>query len=328
MSMRLLQVLGRHFFASTAARGVASPSMSPQPPSRGKGRPRRLTSSLDRGSPISDEKLSTSSSPLNSISPDLGSPKPRRARGHPKRPLSLTSDEELDMASSASPSPGKSDSSGTSSPRRGRPPHRRPVSSLDPRLLTSDDHLDMSKRRSVFLACPPGGSIPLHHDGNNAPRYPTHPFPENTAGFLYYHRPHDAAPLEGSVRFRCTPTPVPSSFATGHDLLLPSGVPWQILLPQLVRIAVRPIMIQLAHQQLATQAQLTRAAELFGTRRIQPSITLFRFDQEFPLDFIHQFTLRAVGENTIHRVNFKLGFAGARKTPGTPFLVLSSPLPC
>ncbi|KAJ7155673.1 hypothetical protein C8R46DRAFT_1196452, partial [Mycena filopes] len=176
----------------------SSQTRSPQPPSRGKGCPRRLTSSLDRGSPKSDEKLSTSSSPLNSISPDLGSPKPSRARGRPKRPLSLTSDEELDMASSAFPSPGKSDSSGTSSPRRGRPPHRRPVSSLDPRLLTSDDHLDMSKRRSVFLAFPPGGSLPLHYDGSNAPRYPTHHFPENTAGFLYYHRPHDAAPLEGS----------------------------------------------------------------------------------------------------------------------------------
>ncbi|KAJ7155674.1 hypothetical protein C8R46DRAFT_1226745 [Mycena filopes] len=75
-------------------------------------------------------------------------------------------------------------------------------------------------------------------------------------------------------------------------------------------------MIQLVHQQLATQAQVTRAAELFGTRLIQPSTTLFRFNQEFPLDFIDQFTLRAVGEDTIHRVYFKLGFAGTRKTPG------------
>ncbi|KAJ7155665.1 hypothetical protein C8R46DRAFT_432679 [Mycena filopes] len=307
MSMRL-QVLRRRFFASTAARGVANPSLSPQPPTRrGRGRPRRLTSSLDPGSPISDEKLNTSSSPLNSISPDLGSPKPRR---RPRRSLSLTSDEIASLLLKIS-------SSGTNSPGIRRPGRRRLVSSLDRLLLTSDDHLDISERRSVRLTFPPaGGSTQLLYHYSNAPPYLTQPFPQNTAGFLYYHRPHDAAPLEGSVRFRCTATPLPSSFATGHDLLLPSGAPWQLLLPQLVRVTGQPIMIQLAHQQLATQAQVTRAAELFGTRHIQPSTTLFRFDQEFPFNFTPMFTLQAVGEDAVHRMTFSLQFAIIAKTPG------------
>jgi hypothetical protein len=38
--------------------------------------------------------------------------------------------------------------------------------------------------------------------------------------------------LEGGVRFRVASDKAPSSFDHGHDLLLPSGLPWQIILPQ------------------------------------------------------------------------------------------------
>ncbi|KAJ6538297.1 hypothetical protein B0H10DRAFT_2245818 [Mycena sp. CBHHK59/15] len=59
------------------------------------------------------------------------------------------------------------------------------------------------------------------------------PFPPNARGFLYYHVPAPPAPpMAGGIRLR-----IDSDSARGRDLLLPSGVPWQIGLPQLVRYA-------------------------------------------------------------------------------------------
>ncbi|KAJ6566755.1 hypothetical protein B0H19DRAFT_713692, partial [Mycena capillaripes] len=63
------------------------------------------------------------------------------------------------------------------------------------------------------------------------------PFPPQSSGFLYYHKNPSALPMEGSVRLRVTPDKEPSSFSRGQDLLIPSGCPWQIILPQNSAIA-------------------------------------------------------------------------------------------
>ncbi|KAJ7153511.1 hypothetical protein C8R43DRAFT_1126796 [Mycena crocata] len=52
------------------------------------------------------------------------------------------------------------------------------------------------------------------------------PFPANTRGFLYFHSVANQSPLSGGLRFRVTENP--SSFIEGHDLLMDSGLPWQI----------------------------------------------------------------------------------------------------
>ncbi|KAH0585790.1 hypothetical protein H2248_007082 [Termitomyces sp. 'cryptogamus'] len=58
-------------------------------------------------------------------------------------------------------------------------------------------------------------------------------FPENTQGFLYYHRDPRLPSITGEIRFRVTNNPNPASFKDGFDLLSPDGeLPWSILLLQ------------------------------------------------------------------------------------------------
>lgn len=53
------------------------------------------------------------------------------------------------------------------------------------------------------------------------------PFPPATHGFLYYYNPYPLPEFMGHLRFRVTPNGDPSTFKQGHDLLLPSRVPWK-----------------------------------------------------------------------------------------------------
>ncbi|KAJ7844832.1 hypothetical protein B0H13DRAFT_1546052, partial [Mycena leptocephala] len=67
---------------------------------------------------------------------------------------------------------------------------------------------------------------------------------------FYYHRDPHATPLEGSLRFRVTADKDTAAF---HDLLLPSGCPWQIILPQLAcRSNYSRILNELLEQKLVT----------------------------------------------------------------------------
>ncbi|KAJ7155177.1 hypothetical protein C8R46DRAFT_437241, partial [Mycena filopes] len=211
--------------------------------------------------------------------------------------------------------------------KRGYPP-RVVISTLDPRSLTSNDHLTLSGVRGVSTTFPPGGGDELWYHREGTSTRP--PFPPNTSGFLYYHRPPNATLLEGGVRFRCTPTPSPSSFLAGHDLLLPWGGPWEIVIPQLTRR--KGLAAQLVQQQLVTQAQLSHATELFGTRHVHLPSILFRLNGEFRLNFTRFLSLQAVGEDAIHRLNFGLGFSGTYTDPGSavarfePLIVDSRPV--
>ncbi|KAJ7035395.1 hypothetical protein C8F04DRAFT_1344255 [Mycena alexandri] len=177
------------------------------------------------------------------------------------------------------------------------PPKKRPgppqhlISTLNQTLIRPGDYLDLSNRRLSKAA-----------------------FPENCTGFLYYHRDSRAAFLEGSIRFRRTSDAQPSSFPTGEDLLLPSGTPWQIILPQVARYSNGRFCDQLLRENLATTAQLDRCCSLFGTRHISPSLIIFRLQQEFPVNFDNGIRLTlVVGETllsittlafraTVHRV--------------------------
>ncbi|KAJ7173166.1 hypothetical protein C8R46DRAFT_1215127 [Mycena filopes] len=177
-----------------------------------------------------------------------------------------------------------------------------------------DGKLPASRTRKPSL-------LPFHLAGGNSfgtttkVIEPVCHFPQNTSGFLYYHRPPNATPLEGDVRFRCTPTPSPSSFAAGHDLLLPWGGPWQILIPQLARR--KEIAAQLVQQQLVPQAQLSRATELFGTKHIHLPSILFRLNGEFRLNFTKNLYLQAVGEDAVHELAFVLDFCGKYRDTGS-----------
>jgi hypothetical protein len=81
--------------------------------------------------------------------------------------------------------------------------------------------------------------------------------------------------MEGSVRFPVTPQNAPSSFQHGHDLLLPSGILWQIILPQVAcRAAVSAIRDQLLEENLVMAEQLPQCLATCGN--LHPANTLFR----------------------------------------------------
>ncbi|KAJ7221832.1 hypothetical protein B0H12DRAFT_1151639, partial [Mycena haematopus] len=186
---------------------------------------------------------------------------------------------------------------------RGNPPAV--VSTLNPRLLSPNDYLDFSLMSSVIICFPRSQkrTYAQFHYCNTHHRF-TAPFPPRCAGFLYYHTPANPLPLEGSIRLRVTLNNAPSSFDSGQDLLLPSGAPWQTILPQIARRKQDATLSrQLIQEKLVTEEQLSRARRLFnGVDRISPQLILFRMGQEFPVDFGSSLQLTVVGKRLLHKL--------------------------
>ncbi|KAF8177929.1 hypothetical protein K438DRAFT_2022126 [Mycena galopus ATCC 62051] len=201
------------------------------------------------------------------------------------------------------------------------------ISTLNPALLVPSDYLNLSGLKSAVVCFPKSPQSPrtsfrvargsIRYHARNAYM----PFPPESFGFLHYHRARDAAKLEGSIRFRVTSQNTLSAFHAGHDLLLPSGLPWQIILPQVAcRTRYSRFCDQLLEENLATVAQLLQCLKVFSDRgRIYSETILFRLNQEFLVKFSGDTKLTAVGE-TLHSFVFDPGFrAGAdrRQFPWT-----------
>ncbi|KAJ7617690.1 hypothetical protein DFH06DRAFT_101198 [Mycena polygramma] len=178
------------------------------------------------------------------------------------------------------------------------------ISTLNPDHITPGDYLDVSSRCWLTIHLPGssgrGTGLRFYHIGTTP-----QPFPENTAGFLYYHRHPRAAPMEGSIRLRVTRNNSPSSFSRGQDLCLPSGFSWQTILPQIaVNSDLTDIRDQLLRETLVTPEQLSQCSRVFGGCTQAPAHrTLVRLDQEFLLGFSYRPTLTVAGEK-LHRLRF------------------------
>ncbi|KAJ6460146.1 hypothetical protein C8R47DRAFT_943137, partial [Mycena vitilis] len=181
----------------------------------------------------------------------------------------------------------------------------RAISTLNQNLLKPADRVFIYPlQQQFFVTCKSSPTAPAMVSYYRIPGSRPNimmPFPaDSTGGFLYYHRPPRAAPLEGSIRLRLTPKDDPTGFATGRDLALPTGVVWEINLPQIANSkALGAFRGQLLHEQLVTETQLARCRALFGGKGIMPALTLFRLEQEFPVDFSRAINLVIVGE-TLH----------------------------
>ncbi|KAJ7082630.1 hypothetical protein B0H15DRAFT_952346 [Mycena belliarum] len=195
--------------------------------------------------------------------------------------------------------------------------HRHQISTLDPHLLTAADYTDLSGKRwhnpellalrGAFLQSV--GPVRL----KAKPRVPTIcyarvgprvlAFPHTTQGFMYYHPGPRATPLGGSIRFRITPDRTPHSFRDGSDLLLPCGLPWRILLPQILcRQGYARFGPQLVQDGLVTDDQVSQCWKLFHDNgRICPGHTIFGLDSTFPVDFTCDIGLTIVGSQ-LHRI--------------------------
>ncbi|KAJ7663162.1 hypothetical protein DFH06DRAFT_986753 [Mycena polygramma] len=193
------------------------------------------------------------------------------------------------------------------------------ISTLNPARIKPEDHLDLSRRKKFTIRFPQstptsrGGTFVYRQQrANVANRSEATPFPPQSTGFLYYHRAPDAAPLEGSIRFRVTPDNKPLSFPLGHDLAVSSGLPWQLLLLQLAtpkKVHAR-FCDQLVHERLVPPEQLAKCRAL-PRARLLPSLTLFRLGQPFPVNFDSYIVLAIVGEK-MHRLVFRSIFHGIK----------------
>ncbi|KAJ7609392.1 hypothetical protein FB45DRAFT_1038835 [Roridomyces roridus] len=181
----------------------------------------------------------------------------------------------------------------------------KPISTLKPELLLPYDYLDIAhvRRTRLFFQ---NGSIDLSETVHylSEDRIYT-PFPEDARGFFYCAPRHGLPALASSVRFRCTPSPFPSSFATGYDLLLPNGLPWQILVGQ-AAISYRDLRVFLLHEGFLTQASLlewqTRLArKTHHGGRHTAALMMFGLQQRFPINFAGALWLHVVPTNTTPR---------------------------
>ncbi|KAJ6452325.1 hypothetical protein C8R47DRAFT_1229490 [Mycena vitilis] len=175
----------------------------------------------------------------------------------------------------------------------------RVISTLNPRLIKSSDRVHIFPLQQQFYANFISSSttalVPYYRISTTQMM----PFPDHSSGFMYYHNPPQATPLEGSVRLRPTPDERWESFFNGKDLTLPSGAVWELNLPQLAcRKALSPFCDQLLYDKLVAPEQLARCRELFA---ITPSLTLFRLEQEFPVNFGRTINLSILGE-VLHRL--------------------------
>ncbi|KAJ6488952.1 hypothetical protein C8R45DRAFT_901845 [Mycena sanguinolenta] len=175
------------------------------------------------------------------------------------------------------------------------------VSTLNAASLLPSDHLDLSGLINAKVFFPTSRDSQALWYGTSTKRGGLSPFPPHSVGFLHYYRPRHAAPLEDSIRFRVTPDNAPSSFQRGHDLLLPSGLPWGIVLPTIARDPqYSTLHDQLLEDNLVRAGRLSRCREVFGTVCVAKS-TLFRLKQEFRIHSAGSFRgmLTAVGDDAL-----------------------------
>ncbi|KAJ7119195.1 hypothetical protein C8R43DRAFT_1152397 [Mycena crocata] len=184
--------------------------------------------------------------------------------------------------------------------------HAPVLSTLNPSLLKSTDLLDISERTHIRFRFPssvgPGDHTSLQYFNNFC-------FPRGSKGFLYYHSEPHWTPLEGRIRFRVAPEGNPASFASGKDLLLPSGFTWQVILPQLAcRTDYLLTGQQLLSEGLVTEEKLSRCRSLFSGKRISPQYTLFRLDSPFVVNFASKLSLTVVA-SSVHQIQLSMIFA-------------------
>ncbi|KAJ7808198.1 hypothetical protein B0H14DRAFT_3152204, partial [Mycena olivaceomarginata] len=192
---------------------------------------------------------------------------------------------------------------------RGGPPHL--VTTPNPASLVPADYIDFSPQKLLSIT----PCFPTFRSGILYMRKTLlwrnwgvrQSFPK-CGGFFYY-RDQDAAPLEGSVRFRITSDNAPSSFDHGQDLLLASGMLWQVIFPHIAsRNGYARIRDQLLVENPVTAEQLTRCLAMFGAgTNIYPGLDLFRLGQEFPINFSGEINLSFVGQS-LHRLTLKTTF--------------------
>ncbi|KAJ6549595.1 hypothetical protein DFH09DRAFT_1169092 [Mycena vulgaris] len=178
------------------------------------------------------------------------------------------------------------------------------ISSLNPKRLTPDDHWFPStdNRTVIFDGIYPQVRLSYRIQRSDDPM-PIR-FPE-TAGFLYYRSdPGPLSPVSDSVRFRETPHASLEGFQQGQDLLLPNGLPWQIMAGQIASLngsgpdvfRYEGLRKKLLAEGLMDEDDLHYIRAVHKDRQLwYPSLTLFSLEQPFEFVFDKNLILTMVG---------------------------------
>ena len=116
------------------------------------------------------------------------------------------------------------------------------------------------------------------------------PFPQGTAGFLYYFCPQFAPPHTGEIRFRITESSDPASFNDGRDLLDEhQGLPYGVPLRNIVRAQVYYVLLKVLKQDgLVTDKILKETLEGSPAKRAGSRRVLYALNQPFYVDLQFQ----------------------------------------
>jgi hypothetical protein len=177
------------------------------------------------------------------------------------------------------------------------------ISTLNPRLIFPSDFLALSHRKTFSVSFThsrgkgPGAEIAYQYANSGV-----EPLPPHSHGFLYYHSDLTLSQQAGGVCLRTTHDSAVSSFHHGHDLRLPSGMPWQIGIPQvaIMQKFARPCE-QLLRERMVPKALVSRRRAVFANRRnIHPKLTVWGLQYPFLANLGTSLWLTMVGPAAAH----------------------------
>lgn len=188
----------------------------------------------------------------------------------------------------------------------------RKVSTFDPSRLQKSDFHDVSN--TIVANITPTSSLsPLKRVAlryapdirvglSKKPRFPSH-----ARGFFYFEPRLDLSPsgLAGEIRLRCTASRDPASFASGFDLIDPTGMPWSIPLLIINRnqVSLSALEDLLLQDGLVTPALLRDCRDLNAQCHINGGSTILHsLNQPFPVRLDRtKFVFWTVGNGTIRK---------------------------
>ncbi|KAG6853273.1 hypothetical protein C0991_005544 [Blastosporella zonata] len=179
-------------------------------------------------------------------------------------------------------------------------------------MLQSSDFVDISGYRVPSINICSTGSVELRYAYRSGPL----PFPPNTRGFLYYHRPGNLPPGCGELRFRLTADNDPTKFLEGTDLIGYDATPWSISFSTLIIGRYAPIRKHLVHYNLIPQSVVTSVEKLREARAMMKTSPreLYYLEQPFMFDMeTHHLNFRAITATQVRTMSLRQFFVDFRE---------------
>ncbi|KAK7005750.1 hypothetical protein R3P38DRAFT_3039427 [Favolaschia claudopus] len=178
------------------------------------------------------------------------------------------------------------------------------ISGFDATRLRGSDLIDIPRSTLLYLdvhGCNPthGSEVPFYALSFRAADSPYTRRDTRLRGFLHYHVPVPARPLSGGLRFRLTPSL--GHFASGRDLLTPSGLPWTVPFANLVRRGGIPVAQSLLRDNLVRFPDVLACYATFHGDPQPPQPVVHAVGQPWFLDLSQPCTVLVPGPHSLLR---------------------------